>query len=259
VNVRVGTSGWNYPEWKGSFYPRDMKPAGMLAYYAERFSTVEVNNTFYRLPPRSAFEGWAARTPDDFVVVVKASRYLSHVRRLNEPEEPVARLLERAAGLGSKLGPVLLQLPPTLRLDLDRLDRTLASFGPGVRVVVEPRHQSWFADETYAALRRRGAALCLTDRRNRRGPVVHTSDWAYVRLHEGTATPAPCYGDDSLRWWVRTLVDARDEVAEAWVFFNNDPRACALANARRFAHLCDRAGLEPTRVPTEAVRPSLRP
>ena len=249
----IGTSGWQYRDWRGSFYPSALPTGRWLEHYAAQFRTVELNNSFYRLPPRSFFEDWARRTPNDFVFVVKASRYLSHVRRLAEPEEPVGRLLDHAEGLGPKLGPVLLQLPPTLKRDDGRLDRTLACFHRrGARVAVEFRHPTWFDDGTYAILRGYGAALCLTDRRNRRGPVVAPADWTYLRLHEGVATPRPCYGTTALRSWAMTL--AGTAVDEAWVFFNNDPRGCAPANARSFARLAASAGLAPTRFPDEPTR-----
>jgi len=247
--MRIGTSGWQYRDWRGSFYPRDLAQRAWLEYYADRFATVEVNNTFYRLPERATFQGWAERTPADFELVIKASRYLTHVRRLQEPAEPVARMLDHAAGLGAKLGPVLVQLPPNLRAGTARLDETLARFPAGHRVVVEPRHESWFTDEVYELLAARNAALCLTDRLGRRGPIERTADWAFLRLHEGTANPRPCYGDRALASWIDRLAEWWPEDADCYVFFNNDPRACAVRNAARFAQLAARAGLSPTRAP----------
>jgi uncharacterized protein YecE (DUF72 family) len=147
VGVLVGTSGWQYRDWRGRFYPEPLAQRAWLEHYASRFAVVESNNAFYRLPEPRTFADWARRTPDDFVMAVKASRFLTHVRRLREPEEPVRRLLDHAGHLGAKLGPVLLQLPPTLRADPDALDRCLACFGPPLRVAVEPRHPSWFSEE----------------------------------------------------------------------------------------------------------------
>ena len=247
--LRIGTSGWQYRDWRGSFYPGDLAQRGWLEYYAERFATVEVNNTFYRLPERETFEAWAERAPADFEFVIKASRYLTHVRRLQEPAEPVARMLDHAAGLGPKLGPVLVQLPPNLRADTARLDDTLARFPARQRVVVEPRHESWFTDEVYELLAARDTALCLTDRLGRKGPVERTATWAFLRFHEGTAHPHPCYGDRALRGWIERLAERWPERADCYVFFNNDARACAVRNAARFAQLAARAGLSPTRAP----------
>jgi uncharacterized protein YecE (DUF72 family) len=154
VRVWLGTSGWQYRDWRGRFYPPALPQARWLEHYAERFRTVEVNNSFYRLPTAGTFASWRDRTPDDFVFVVKASRYLSHVTRLQEPEDPVDLLVERARHLGDKLGPVLLQLPPTLGVERDRLARTLARFSRHrVRVAVEFRHPSWFDESVFDVLR----------------------------------------------------------------------------------------------------------
>ena len=247
--VLVGTSGWQYQDWRGRFYPPRLPQAAWLEHYAGRFAVVESNNAFYRLPEAHTFAAWATRTPDDFVFAVKASRYLTHVRRLRDPEEPVRRFLERAAHLGGKLGPVLLQLPPTLRADLDALARTLACFPAGVRVAVEPRHPSWFSDETRALLGERGAALCLADSPRRPSPVWRTADWTYVRFHQGSARPHPCYGRAALAAWARRLAEGWGPQATLYVFFNNDPGACAVRDARWLALAAARAGLAPTRVP----------
>ncbi len=213
---------------------------------------VEVNNAFYRLPEPSTFEAWAARTPPDFVVGVKASRYLTHIKRLKDPTEPVHRFMERAAHLGTKLGPVLLQLPPTLRYDLGALDETLQLFPSSVRVAVEFRHDSWFTDDTYSLLGERNSALCLADSPHRRTPVYRTADWGYIRFHEGKAAPRPCYGRRALDTWARRIADLWDDRADVYAFFNNDPEGCAVRDARVFAGAAERAGLAPTRVPGAA-------
>jgi uncharacterized protein YecE (DUF72 family) len=249
VTAYVGTSGWQYRDWRGPFYTADLAQNRWLEYYAARFATVEVNNTFYRLPERSTFEEWAARTPDDFVIAMKASRYLTHIRRLRDPSEPVIRMLDRARGLKQKLGPVLLQLPPNLAADPTRLMETLAQFPGDIRVAFEPRHSSWFTDETYDVLAARNAALCLTDRLGKRGPMARTADWYFLRFHEGTARPHPCYGDRALAGWAERLVDHWPKAADGYVFFNNDARACAVRNAARFAVFAERTGLKPTRTP----------
>jgi uncharacterized protein YecE (DUF72 family) len=249
VPVLVGTSGWQYAHWRGRFYPEGLGQARWLEHYADRFATVESNNAFYRLPETSTFEAWAARTPPDFVMAVKASRYLTHVRRLREPEEPVHRLLARARHLGRKLGPVLLQLPPNLQADPEALDRTLRAFPGGVRVAVEPRHGSWFSDEVRDLLSERGAALCLADSPRRRTPLWRTAGWTYLRLHQGTATPPPCYGRRALASWAGRLAELVGPDADAYVYFNNDPAGCAVRDAGVFARAAARAGLRPTRVP----------
>jgi uncharacterized protein YecE (DUF72 family) len=249
VTVRIGTSGWQYRDWRGTFYPRRLAQARWLEAYADAFATVESNNAFYRLPERHVFEAWAGRTPDDFVMAVKLSRFVTHVRRLRDPAEPVQRFLDRAAGLGDKLGPVLIQLPPQFHADHDRLAATLERFPREVRVAVEFRHDSWFTDETRTLLARHGAALCLADRRGLLTPLWRTTDWTYLRFHEGRASPRPCYGRASLRTWVERLRDGWGVDAESWVYFNNDPRGCAPRDAARFAGLAARAGLRPSRTP----------
>ncbi len=242
--LHVGTSGWHYADWRGAFYPKTLATREWLAYYAQRFPTVELNNTFYRLPNRSGFESWAAQTPEGFVFTVKASRYLTHIRRLRDPAEPVARLLDAASGLGEKLGPVLLQFPPSLRLDEPALAAALDAFGGRVRVACEFRHDSWHCDGVYELLRSRDAALALTDRRSRHGPLVRTAAWGFLRMHEGRATPAPCYGHAALTTWVERLADLWGRHADCFVYFNNDHAACAVRDAQTFAALARRRGLD---------------
>jgi uncharacterized protein YecE (DUF72 family) len=257
--LTIGTSGWQYRDWRpdrgaddtGYLYPSGLPQRLWLEHYAERFATVEVNNAFYRLPERTTFERWRERTPAEFVVAVKMSRYLTHIKRLREPAEPVARFLDRAEGLGDKLGPVLIQLPPTLRADLDALDDTLRQFPSGVRVVVEPRHPTWFTDACRGLLERRGAALCWADRKGRPiTPLWTTADFGYLRLHEGRARPWPRYGRAALAGWVERL----SGVPEAFVFFNNDPGGAAVIDAGVLARIA-RRHRKVTRTPDVRPRP----
>ncbi len=246
----VGTSGWQYKSWRGRFYPEKLAQGRWLEWFAERFQVVEVNNTFYRLPPPETFTAWAQRTPPDFVVAPKVSRYLTHVKRLQDPEEPVQRFLRHAAPLGDKFGPILVQLPPDLTADVGRLDRVLGLFPEGLRVAVEFRHESWFTEDVRKVLESHGAALCLADRASKvLSPLWQTTGWAYVRLHEGTAEPRPCYGRTALRTWSRRLADTWGSEADIFVFFNNDPLGCAVRDAAVFAREAAGAGLRPTRVP----------
>ena len=192
MRVFVGTSGWQYRDWRGRLYPSDVPQRLWLETYTRSFATVELNNAFYRLPEADTFAGWRDRTPAGFVMAVKASRFLTHVKRLTEPAEPVARLMDRASALGDRLGPVLLQLPPNLPADPERLDACLACFPAGTRVTVEPRHPTWWSAETAKVLRDRGAALCWADRLSRPiTPLWRTADWGYLRLHVGRAQPWP--------------------------------------------------------------------
>ena len=251
MGLLVGTSGFDYRDWNGPFYPRFIRSTDRLAFYAEHFATVELNVTFYRMPAASAFRGWRDAVPDEFRFAVKASRYLTHIKRLEDPKGPVEFLMERASVLGDRLGPILVQLPPTLELDLDRLDRTLEAFGDRVRVAVEPRHPSWFVPEFRALLERRRAAFVMADRHGPITPLWSTADWVYLRMHQGRARPRPCYGDAALSSWVDRLraVPGGDS---GYVFFNNDHRACAVANAMTFEHLRER---EERNQATSALQP----
>jgi uncharacterized protein YecE (DUF72 family) len=253
--VLVGTSGWQYRDWRGRFYPEQLAQRYWLEHYASRFSSVESNNAFYRLPDPATFEAWAQRTPDDFVMAVKASRFLTHVKRLREPAEPVRRFLDHAGHLGAKLGPVLLQLPPTLKADAGLLREAIGQFPAGIRVAVEPRHPTWFSDEVAAVLRERDVALCLADRARRRTPVWRTAGWTYLRFHEGTASPRPCYGRQALASWAEDLAGTWGPEADVYVYFNNDQGGCAVRDAAVFAGEARRAGLRPTRTPSVAEAP----
>jgi uncharacterized protein YecE (DUF72 family) len=226
----IGTSGWQYADWRGRLYPAGLPQRRWLEHYAHQFPTVEVNSAFYRLPERSTFEGWAAQTPAGFTFAVKISRYLTHIRRLRDPAEPVNRFLERAGGLGDKLGPVLLQLPPNLRADAGLLDAALGCFPPGIRVVVEPRDASWWRPDVETVLGARGAALCWADRGGRSlGPLWRTADFGYLRMHAGRASPAPRYGVRSIDAWLGRLRPY--ESKEVYVYFNNDHGGAAVVDA----------------------------
>jgi len=257
----VGTSGWQYRDWRGEFYPAGVPTSRWLEFYADRFPTVENNGTFYRLAAPATFEQWRARTPPGFVMAIKASRYLTHIRRLREPAEPVARLLAGAAGLGERLGPVLLQLPPNLQAIPAALAECLAEFArqfdqhPDVgsrRVCVEFRHSSWLTDEVKSILAEHNAAMCWSDRGGRPlGPLWRTADWGYVRFHEGAAQPWPRYGRQSLQSWFRRVADAFPLEADVFAFFNNDQHCAAPADGAALAAIAGKAGWT---VPTPASR-----
>ena len=259
--VLVGTSGWQYRDWRGVLYPPGVPQRAWLEYYADRYGTVENNGTFYRLPSPQTFADWRARTPDGFVMAVKASRYLTHVRRLRDPAEPVGRLLRAAAGLGDRLGPVLLQLPPDFRADPAALDQCLHEFARAaaagesrVRVAVELRHDSWWTEDVRELLARHDAALCWADRLGHPlAPLWRTADWGYLRLHEGggegadTAQPWPRYGDQALGSWARRLAETWADDADAFVYFNNDQNGAAVHDAAAFASAVRQAGRQVTR------------
>ncbi len=254
--LHIGTSGWQYRDWRGVLYPEALPLRRWLEHYVGAFATVEVNNTFYRLPPRETFASWAGVLPPDFVMALKVSRYLTHLKRLRDPAEPVSRFLERTTPLGAHLGPVLLQLPPNLPADPSLLADTLDRFPRSLRLAVEFRHGSWFHESVAELLAERNVALCLTDRGSRvLGRLWRTADWGYVRFHEGRAQPRPCYGDTSLGHWVERLAGLWSGDEDVFAYFNNDPRGCAVRDAVRFARLARRGGLHPSRVPAALAGP----
>ncbi|MER0484314.1 DUF72 domain-containing protein [Streptomyces sp. Edi2] len=250
MTVFVGTSGWQYKDWRGVLYPHDQPQRLWLEEYARQFATVESNAAFYRLPEEKTFATWRERTPGGFVMAVKASRYLTHIKRLRDPQEPVGRLMSRAAALGPRLGPVLLQLPPTLPADAGLLDACLGCFPAGTRVAVEPRHTSWWTPEIRTVLEHRGAALCWADRRSRPvTPLWRTADWGYLRLHGGRAEPGPRYGSQALTTWARRIADTWPERADVYTYFNNDTGGAAVLDAAHFARAASATGRSVSRTP----------
>jgi uncharacterized protein YecE (DUF72 family) len=232
MQVFVGTSGYSYKEWKGTFYPEDLKAADMLRYYAERLTTVEINNTFYRMPKASLLESWAAQVGESFVFVLKGSQRITHLKRLKDAGDSVAYLFETAAVLGSRLGPVFFQLPPSLKKDAPRLRAFLDLLPADRPVAFEFRHESWFDDEVYEALRARGAALCAadTDESGEEGaPVVPTAGFGYLRLRRAAYSDA-----DLLAWADKVRGQAWDR---AFVFFKHEDAGKGPAMAARFREL----------------------
>ncbi|PYQ50069.1 MAG: DUF72 domain-containing protein [Acidobacteria bacterium] len=218
MRVLVGTSGYSYKEWKGRFYPEKMKEAEMLRYYAERFPTVEVNNTFYRMPSAGLLRRWAEQTGEAFVFVLKAPQRITHVKRLGDVGGDVAFFLEAAGALGPKLGPLLFQLPPFMKKDVGRLRALLDLLPSGARAAIEFRHGSWFDDEVRDALRGKGAALCLADTDEEPlAEVTATADWGYLRLRRLT------YTDDDVAAWEQRIL--AQPWSEAFVFFKHEDEA----------------------------------
>lgn len=251
MTVRIGTSGWQYASWKAPYYGRTPQRLWYEKLMGD-FATVELNVSFYRLPRLETFEGWAQRAPEDVVVTVKASRYVTHVKRLKDTADSVALLMERANGLGARLGPVLVQLPPDLRAAPDNLAATLDQFPSGVRVAVEPRHESWWTDEVREVLTARDAALVWADRLGRpTGPLWRTASWGYLRLHEGRAHPWPFYGRAALTTWASRLQEVFGDDPDCYVYFNNDPGCAAIDNAITFGQALDRLGVPRTRTPSQ--------
>jgi uncharacterized protein YecE (DUF72 family) len=232
AGVRVGCSGWSYSHWREGVYPEGVPQRRWLEHYATLFDTVEVNATFYRLPRRETVAGWVERTPPDFLLAVKASRFLTHVRRLSDVGRGLERFYDRIAPLldSPKMGPVLWQLPETFHRDDERLAGALARL-PAGRHCFEFRHKSWFAPEVYELLREHGAALVIGDHPARPFQAHElTADWTYVRFHSGSRGRRGNYSDGELETWARRIAAWRSR-AEVLAYFNNDWEGFAVRNA----------------------------
>jgi len=233
--IFIGTSGWNYGHWRGPFYPDGLARTRWLQHYARIFSTVEVNATFYRSMRPSTFERWRASTPDGFTWSVKASRFITHIRRLRDPEEPLARFMESLEPLGDKLGPVLFQLPPSLIFDAHLVQSFCRSLPPGRHYVIEARHGSWISDAALTCLKEGHVAWCISDTAGRYPyREAATSDFVYVRLHGSKRLYASCYSDDELSAWAARI---RSCELDTYVYFDNDFMGYAPTNALRLGEL----------------------
>ena len=226
----IGTSGYVYNHWKGVFYPVGLPAAGWFEFYCRHFRTVEINNSFYQLPERSTFENWREKSPREFVFTVKVSRYLTHMKKLKDPEEPLSRFMANAGGLGRKLGPLLFQLPPNFKPNVQRLAGLLALRKKNMQWVFEFRRKSWFEDEILDALRKGGAGFCVHDITDG-CPTTATANFAYLRLHGGE-TNGGNYDRSVLRRWSKQIDEWLDESLDVFVYFNNDIEGYAVANAR---------------------------
>jgi uncharacterized protein YecE (DUF72 family) len=231
--VRIGCSGWNYKHWRERIYPKGCPVSRWLEYYATLFDTVEINNTFYRLPKREAVARWVEQTPEDFVFAVKMSRYITHIKRLTDLEGGIARFYERIEPLARspKIGPVLWQLPPTFKRNDERLAEALDALPPG-RHCLEFREPSWYADEVYALLRDHGAALVIPDSPKYLFRTLElTADWTFIRFHHGSRGRRGNYSESELEEWAQRIEDWRRE-ADVYVYFNNDWEGFAVENGR---------------------------
>ena len=214
--IWVGTSGYNYPEWKGSFYPPALPASKMLPYYAERFATVEINYTFYRAPNEKILQGWSRATPDRFRLTLKAPKRMTHDARLRDCAERLRQFLETASVLGPKLGAILLQLPPNLKKDLELFEAFLDAFPPRVCAAFEFRHASWLDEEIYARLRARNLALCVADSEKLSTPVVVTADYGYFRLRDEGYTPP------DIARWAEVIRERTSECRDVFVYFKHE-------------------------------------
>lgn len=236
MEVLIGTSGWQYDDWRGVLYPDGVAKKDWLAHYSERFPVVEVNNTFYNLPAEDTFVKWRTGSAEGFRFVLKASQFITHIRRLRDSREPVRRLWSRAERLGRKLGPILFQLPPNLKADHALLEGFLGLLPKHMEAAFEFRHDSWDGDETHQLLDSAGCALVLADSPGARVPEVVTGGWSYLRFHKGREDEYG-YPRRKLRRWADRIADL--DARTVYAFFNNDPGGAAVRDARTLTKLLE--------------------
>ena len=229
--IRVGCSGWNYRHWRGDFYPEGLPVKRWFANYAERFDTVEINNSFYRLPKRETFEAWRTQAPPGFRYAVKANRFLTQAKKLKDCAEPVARMFAAIAGLGAATGPILYQLPPRFRINLDRLAEFLGLLPRDYVHVFEFRDASWYEDATYELLEARGASLCAHDLPGLASPRITVGPIAYARFHGGQGKYWGRYSEPALAEWSEWLAEQARGGRDIWAYFNNDIGGAAIPDA----------------------------
>jgi len=236
--IRIGTSGYHYKHWRGPFYPEKIPLNRMLDFYLKHFDTVELNNSFYRLPPETAFDEWKRSTPPNFVFALKASRFLTHNKKLKDPENALANLLPRAAHLGPKLGPILFQLPPRWQVNPERLEALLEILPRTLRYAFEFRDRTWIKPEIERILGRYGAAFCIYELAGYQSPLTVTSDFAYVRLHgPGPGKYQDSYDESRLRRWSDQIREWAKTLNAVYIYFDNDQAGFAVQNAIRLKHM----------------------
>jgi len=235
--IHIGTSGWHYKHWLGDFYPQKFAPAKMFPWYAREFDTVEINNSFYRLPEEKTFQHWRELAPRGFVFAVKASRFITHIKRLKDAEDSIDLFFSRARPLGPTLGPVLFQLPPRWKLNLERLSDFLDILPRGHRYCIEFRDETWCVPQVYDLLARYNIAYCIHDWREMPWPEQLTADFTYVRFHGSGTRYGGDYPEAHLRRWADRLLAWKSQLSAAYLYFNNDIGGHAIRNARTLREL----------------------
>jgi uncharacterized protein YecE (DUF72 family) len=230
--VHVGTSGWHYKHWLGNFYPEKFAPAKMFSWYAREFHTVEINNSFYRLPEEKAFQRWRDLAPPGFLFAVKASRFITHIKRLKDVEDSIDLFFSRAKPLGRTLGPVLFQLPPRWKANIERLAEFLSIFPKRHKYAIEFRDESWCTPRVLDLLRGHNVALCIHDWREMTWPKELTADFTYIRFHGSGSCYGGHYPDEQLRKWAGLIRSWQGRIEQAFIYFNNDIGGHAIRNAR---------------------------
>ena len=232
AKIFVGTSGWHYDHWRGRFYPEELPKLDWLSFYARSFPTVELNNSFYHLPSEKAFGRWRDSTPENFTFAVKVSRFITHIKKLKDVEEPLSNFLSRAKPLGKKLGPLLYQLPPGLHRNESLLENFLSMLPDDLSHVFEFRHESWLVKEVFDLLRRYNVGFCIFDMPDLTTPFEATSDFAYVRFHGSSSMYGGCYSDKELNDWAQSIASLAKDAKSVYVYFNNDIDGFAVVNAQ---------------------------
>ncbi|RNI29696.1 DUF72 domain-containing protein [Rufibacter immobilis] len=236
-SIYIGTSGWHYNHWKGNFYPKGVTSAQFTEHYLRYFKTVEINNSFYRLPTAQTFANWRASVPQDFLFAVKASRYITHMKKLKDAQQGLAQLLGNAQALEEKLGPVLFQLPPAWRLNLERFEEFLRALPPYYRYTFEFREPSWYHPQVYDLLRAHNHAFCIYELAGHMSPLEVTANFVYVRLHGPEGKYAGSYSESALQWWANTCCTWAAEGKDVYLYFDNDQNGYAAFNAIRLQEL----------------------
>lgn len=235
--IFVGTSGWHYKHWIGTFYPEDMKSPQFTAYYVDHFSTVEINNSFYKLPSKETFESWASAVPKDFIFSVKANRFMTHMKKLKDPKTTFNNLIENAAGLKEKLGPILFQLPPRWKYNEQRFRAFLEVLPVEYRYTVEFRDPSWYTDSVYQLLRENNIAFCIYELEHHQSPAVTTAEFVYIRLHGPGNKYEGSYNDATLTQWSKSIKAWQSEGKNVFIYFDNDQNGYAAVNAKKLKEI----------------------
>ncbi|HEY0371327.1 MAG TPA: DUF72 domain-containing protein [Thermoanaerobaculia bacterium] len=243
AEIRIGTSGYHYKHWLGRYYPEGTKPNAMLAHYLRDFDTVELNNTFYQLPNESTFDSWRDNTPDDFLYAVKGSRFITHMIKLKDAQRGLTNFMPRAERLGSKLGPILWQLPPGWKANVERLEEFLSLLPKKHRYTFELRNETWMTDAVLDVLKKYNAAFCIYELAGYMSPIEITADWTYIRLHGPTSFKYQgSYSDAQLSEWADRIRTWSRKMKAIYVYFDNDDSAYAVYNAMTLRKMVKRLG-----------------
>jgi uncharacterized protein YecE (DUF72 family) len=235
--IYIGTSGWHYKHWMNTFYPAGVKQKGFTSYYIRYFGSVEINNSFYRLPSAETFAAWRASVPDEFIFAVKASRFITHMKKLTDPQQSIAHFFENVRGLEEKLGPILFQLPPGLQVSVQKLENFLKALPPYYRYTFEFRHSSWYQPAVFDLLRQYQCAFCIYELDRHLSPLEVTAPFVYVRLHGPGGKYEGSYSEEGLSWWANNCLEWQARGLDVYIYFDNDQYGYAAFNARRLQEL----------------------